>query len=277
MAEPMYRQIAEELRRRIEAGVLPPGAKLPTELELRDEFNGASRNTVRDAMRSLTSRGLVITRPGQGTYVVERIDPFAITLSTDGKTGLGGGEGIAYMTQARAQSRKPQASLPRVEIQPATGRVARELQVNEYSSVVSRHQKLHIDAKPWSMQTSFYPMKFVEMGATRLVEAVNIEPGVVTYVADKLGFEQVGYQDKVTARPPNEGEVAFFRLPEVGVAVIETVRTAYERSGVPIRCTVTVWPADRNHLVYNIGTVPADIRSPELANDNDDQGDADSA
>jgi GntR family transcriptional regulator len=25
---------------------------------------------------------------------------------------------------------------------------------------------------------------------------------------------------------------------------------------------VTVWPADRNRLVYNIGDVPAQIRSP---------------
>ncbi|MEU8228225.1 GntR family transcriptional regulator [Actinoplanes sp. NPDC048967] len=267
MAEPMYRQIAEELRQRIESGDLAPGTKLPTELELREEFNNASRNTVRDAIRSLTSRGLVITRPGQGTYVVDRIVPFAITLSTDNDTGLGGGEGVAYMSAARAQLRRPDATVPRVEIQLAAGRVARELQVNESSAIVSRHQKLSIDGKPWSMQTSFYPMKFVEMGATKLVEATNIEPGVVRYVALKLGLEQAGYQDKILARPPDENEISFFKLPENGVAVIETVRTAYERSGTPIRCTVTVWPADRNRLVYNIGDVPPEIRSPAQAED----------
>jgi GntR family transcriptional regulator len=271
MAEPIYRQIAEELRRRIESGDLAPGAKLPTELELREEFNNASRNTVRDAIRSLTARGLVITRPGQGTYVVDRIVPFEITLSTDSDTGLGGGEGVAYMAAARAQFRRPEATVPRVEIQLAAGRIARELQVNETSAVVSRHQKLSIDGKPWSMQTSFYPMKFVEMGATRLVEAANIEPGTVRYVAEKLGLDQVGYQDKVLARPPDEDEVAFFKLPENGVAIIETIRTAFERSGAPIRCTVTVWPADRNRLVYNIGAVPEAIRSPAADSANDAQ------
>jgi GntR family transcriptional regulator len=260
----MYRQIAEDLRRRIGTGELAPGAKLPTELELREEFNNASRNTVRDAIRSLAARGLVVTRPGQGTYVVEQIVPFAITLSTDSLTGFGGGEGVAYMLAAEAQLRRPEASVPRVEIQLATGRVAQELQVTESSVVVSRHQKLSIDGKPWSMQTSFYPMKFVEQGATRLVEAANIEPGTVKYVAEVLKLEQVGYQDQVTARPPDEDESAFFRLPENGVAIIETVRTAYERSGMPIRCTVTVWPADRNRLVYNIGDVPTRIRSPSL-------------
>ena len=34
MAEPMYRQIADDLRAKIETGELPPGVQLPTEIEL---------------------------------------------------------------------------------------------------------------------------------------------------------------------------------------------------------------------------------------------------
>ena len=51
----------------------------------------------------------------------------------------------------------------------------------------------------------------------------------------------------------------------LGVSMIETSRTAYERSGRPIRYTVTVWPADRNQLVYNIGDVPPEIQAPTIA------------
>jgi GntR family transcriptional regulator len=61
----MYRVIAEDLRRQIESGKLPRGSQLDTEIELRDRYN-ASRNTVRDAIKSLITRGLVETRPGQG-------------------------------------------------------------------------------------------------------------------------------------------------------------------------------------------------------------------
>jgi DNA-binding GntR family transcriptional regulator len=43
MAQPMYRQIAEDLRGPIEAGRLAPGARLPTEDEFRMRYN-ASRN-----------------------------------------------------------------------------------------------------------------------------------------------------------------------------------------------------------------------------------------
>jgi GntR family transcriptional regulator len=267
MAEPMYRQIADDLRRRIDVGELQPGSKLPTELELREMYENASRNTVRDAVKSLANRGLVVTRPGQGTFVVDRIVPFAITMSTDAGTGMGGGEGVAYMSEARAQLRIPEVSAPRVEIQSAAGHIARELQLDEGATVVSRHQKLRIDGKPWSLQTSFYPMKLVDMGATKLREAGLIQPGAMHYLDETLGLTQVGYQDKVNARPPNDGEVAFFRLPDGSAAVLETIRTAYERSGQPIRCTITVWAADRNRLVYNVGNVPDEIISPARADE----------
>ena len=61
---------------------LKPGQQLETEIELRERY-GASRNTVRDAIKLLTTLSLVETRPGQGTFVVNKIDPFVTTLSGD--------------------------------------------------------------------------------------------------------------------------------------------------------------------------------------------------
>jgi len=75
MGTPMYRQIADDLRAMIESEELAPGQQLQTEIELRDQY-GASRNTVRDAIKWLTTLGLVETRPGQGTFVVKKLDPF---------------------------------------------------------------------------------------------------------------------------------------------------------------------------------------------------------
>jgi GntR family transcriptional regulator len=265
MADSKYRQIADDLRRRIESGELGPGSKLPTEPMLGKQYGDASRNTVREAIKFLVNHRLVETRAGQGTFVVGPIVPIAITMSTDSETGLGGGEGIAYMSEALAQSRKPEASVPRVEIQHAEGALARELGLPgddpDRNSVVSRHQRLRIDDKPWSMQTSFYPMALVEAGATKLMYANDIQPGAVHYVREAAGLTQIGYRDKVKARPPHADEVDFFKLPDSGVAIIETTRTAYGTSG-PIRCTVTVWPADRNILVYNLGEVPGEVTSP---------------
>jgi len=123
MADPMYRQIAQGLRQRITSGELAPGQQLPTELELCD-LHGASRNTIRDAIKWLTTNGLVETKPGRGTFVVVRIDPFVTTLSGDPETGLGGGEGDIAFSEARNRGRSPSASVSRVEVRLATGNVA---------------------------------------------------------------------------------------------------------------------------------------------------------
>src|SRR5580692_3658575 len=105
MADPMYRQIAEDLREQIEQGDLEPGQQLKTELDLREKYD-ASRNTVRDAIKWLMNLGLVETRPGQGTFVVKKIDPFVTTLSGDPSTG----DSVIYQFQAEQHGRTASSS-----------------------------------------------------------------------------------------------------------------------------------------------------------------------
>jgi GntR family transcriptional regulator len=262
MADPMYRQIAQKLRQRITSGELAPGHQLPTELELR-EMHGASRNTIRDAIKWLTTNGLVETRPGQGTFVVVRSDPFVTTLSADPETGLGGGEGNFAFSEVRDRGRSPSASVSRVGVHLASGNVALLLRVQEGAHVISRYQERFIDGTPWSLQTTFYPMTLVTSGAHRLIEAANIPGGSVAYLRDALDIVQVGYRDRILVRPPDQEESKFFRLPDDGhISVICQIRTGYQASDagpVPFRVTFTVLPADRTQLVINSREVPSTL------------------
>lgn len=265
MPEPMYRQIADDLRRKIESGRYGPGEQLPTELELRELYGNASRNTVRDAIKSLTTRGLVETRPGHGTFVVETIAPFITAL--DIAQGFGVEEGSAvYASQVKARRRSARVSDPRVEIHKAVGVIAGELQLPVGEQIVSRHQERFIDETPWSLQTTFYPMSFVPRGAVRLIQAEDMPGGAVAYLEEALGIKQVGWRDKITVRPPDRTEATFFRLPDDGrIAVFENHRTSYDESGKPLRLTVTVYPADRNQFVVTIGEVPPEFTNPAQA------------
>ena len=80
MSSPLYRQIADDLRVQIESGNLRSGQQLQTEIVLTERY-GASRNTVREAIRLLITLGLVEARPGQGTFVAKKINPFVTTLA----------------------------------------------------------------------------------------------------------------------------------------------------------------------------------------------------
>jgi GntR family transcriptional regulator len=262
MAEPLYRMIADDLRTKIESGELAEGSQLATEGELRDQYN-ASRNTVRDAIKWLTNLGLVETRPGQGTFVVEKPTPFVTTLTGD---VLDPGEETVYLAEVAASGRMPTNSPPQVEIQWATGAVARALHLDEGAQVVSRHQERFIDDTPWSLQTTFYPMSLVQRGATKLILPTNIDEGAMAYLAYECDLRQVGYRDTISVRPPYESEAWFFRLPADGrISVFEIHRLGFDDAGGRIRLTITVYPADRNRFRVNVGKVPPRIAAVPAA------------
>lgn len=257
MAQPMYQQIADDIRRQIEEGELPRGRQLPTELELREQYD-ASRNTVRDAIKRLASLGLVETRPGQGTFVTQTTDPFVTTLSTDPKTGFGGGEGASRLSAlassgAEEEEVKADVSVPRVEVQRAKPWMQRRLNLPEDNpQVIVRRQQRHIREVPWSLQETYYPMGFATQGATKLLIAESIEPGTVAYLDETLGIKQTGYRDWIVTRRPDEEEQKFFSIPQDSM-VLEVFRTAYDQHKEPFRVTVSVFPADRNQLIYDVG------------------------
>jgi GntR family transcriptional regulator len=251
----MYQQIADDLRKKIEAGILKPGEQLPAEIQLRDQYS-SSRNTVRDAVKRLISLGLVETRPGAGTYVTRKIDPFITVLTQDPKTGYGGGEGATYLSQVSARHRTATTGPVRVELKPAPEEIARRLRIPPDDQVLLRHQERFIDDFPWSLQTSFFPMEFVTTGkAPRLLMAEDITQGTVRYLEEVMGIKQTSYRDWVTARAPDDNEQRFFGLAHDSTA-FEVFRSAFDQHGTAFRVTVTVFPADRNQFIVNVGDPP---------------------
>lgn len=255
MAQPMYHLIADDLRAQIESGDLAPGAQLPTELELREKYE-ASRNTIRDAIKRLIGLGLVETRPGQGTFVTQKIDPFVTTLTSGPGSSHVLGESPAFLSEVSGAYRKPRVTAPRVEVQFPTPEVALRLRLEPGTQAVSRHQERFIDEIPWSLQTTYYPMQFVTSGkAPRLLMAEDMADGTVRYLEQTMGLKQIGYRDWITARTPDSNEQSFFRIPHDST-VFEIFRTGFDQTGTPMRVTVTVFPADRNQFIVNVGDVP---------------------
>lgn len=60
--------VAQTIGRAIATGVYPPGTSLPPEKDLVVQFN-ASRTVLREAVKMLSAKGLVDTRPRRGTMV----------------------------------------------------------------------------------------------------------------------------------------------------------------------------------------------------------------
>ena len=83
-------QVEEQIYHFILDTPLSPGSKLPNEFELGEKF-GVGRSTIRDAVKLLSSKGIVEVRRGSGTYVLTTAlgvgDPLGLSAVQD-KTAL---------------------------------------------------------------------------------------------------------------------------------------------------------------------------------------------
>lgn len=65
---PLYLLVIDKIKQDIEAGVLKPGNRLPSEFDLAKEL-GISRATLREALRILEDENVIIRKHGVGTFV----------------------------------------------------------------------------------------------------------------------------------------------------------------------------------------------------------------
>jgi GntR family transcriptional regulator len=142
MADAMYVRIAADLRAKIKAGKLKPGSQLPPEQGLQDEYgelfglpSSVSRNTVRDAIEVLVREGNVEKRPGQGTFILKKVDPFLTTLSVNAE----GGETSTYLSAVALRGGQAENTPPRVEIHSSSR--APELRLGDDEQLLSRYQE----------------------------------------------------------------------------------------------------------------------------------------
>ena len=88
---PIYIQIADNLLERISAGELAPEERLPSERDL-SQMLKVSRMTLRAALRVLDNKGLLVRKPGDGTYIAKpkierqaaKLVPFTDSMSSRG-------------------------------------------------------------------------------------------------------------------------------------------------------------------------------------------------
>jgi len=67
---PLYHQLIEELRQKIESEEYPPQSLFPSETELHKTY-GVSRGTIRQALTLLVQEGLLYRKQGKGTFVAD--------------------------------------------------------------------------------------------------------------------------------------------------------------------------------------------------------------
>ncbi|MCC3376867.1 substrate-binding domain-containing protein [Cohnella sp. REN36] len=90
MSSPMYEQIYDKLREEIRTGRYRVGDRVPSEKELADAY-GVSRITSKKALELLAEGGLIVRRPGRGSFVADPASQAAATAPAQAKGGARSG------------------------------------------------------------------------------------------------------------------------------------------------------------------------------------------
>ncbi|MEM9487346.1 MAG: GntR family transcriptional regulator, partial [Cyanobacteria bacterium P01_F01_bin.116] len=144
--QPLHIFIAEQLRKKIEAGQYEPGARLPSEFDLGQIF-GVSRTTIRKALSNLIQQGLVRSQRGKGSFVsghqkisISMANPlthFDIALQEQGYTG--------HIKPLRYEPLQVDAE------------VASTLKVSPESTVYCQEKIIYADDIPIALEIDYFP------------------------------------------------------------------------------------------------------------------------
>ncbi|GAA2510947.1 GntR family transcriptional regulator [Pilimelia columellifera] len=245
---PRYQQLAGLIRDQIRSGELPPGTRVPTEVELRKRYD-VSRNTVRDALEVLRNEGLLISSQGRGAWV--RAEPqmrYHASLTGSRTKRLEAERRLdTFGQQIRAQGKVPK-QVSTVEVAPAPVEIARLLNLTEGDQVVVRRRVQFADDEPLQLGDSYYPLDLVQ--GSKIMDSADVLEGTDQILED-LGHTPTRYHDQITWRMPTAEESTKLRLAPA-TPVGRLLRTSYDQHDQPIEAYEVVLPSDRHVLVYDV-------------------------
>lgn len=245
---PASERIADELRQAISAGQLAPGAKLPSERELAEQY-GTARNTVRQAVRILSESGLVTAEHGKGVFV--RAAANLIRLGSDRYSPRHRETGLSpFLIECAKQGKAGRFEVLSVERVTPPEDVARRLDLaTDSDSALRRENVFWANTDPVQRVTTWIPWIIAE-GTTLLDDEVGHAYGIHG-VLEERGHTMTRLDDEISARMPTPDERDRLRLPP-GVPVIDVLHTSIDQDGEAYELTRFVLRADLSGLRYNV-------------------------
>lgn len=101
---PIYHQIASDLLTRISLGEWKVGEKLPSEAEMRSEYD-VSAITLRQALKQLEDSHLIVRHQGRGSFLCDTPKPFIEDLSLPGTNTPGISPNTSKLIELRQEKK----------------------------------------------------------------------------------------------------------------------------------------------------------------------------
>src|SRR5690554_2378708 len=248
-AEAPHRQIAEAIRSRIRSGQWGPGERLPSIPAIAATF-GVAKQTVQRAVDQLRIEGLIITKPGSGTYV--RGTRRRLNRLSRGRYGAHRG----YHSDLAARYRQ---ELVEVGRSPAPPEVADAFGVADGTPLVVRRHVVRTGDAPVEVGASWFRVE--DAGGTSLEEERAFGRPLYQEVEEVTGRRYAVATDQITARQPTRAEAETL-LIRPDTPVLHLLHVAYDEQHRPIEVAQATWPGPMTALTERYA-VPAPTPRPD--------------
>src|SRR4051812_32452369 len=228
---PLYFQLARQLEAAIEDGALTPGSLLGNEIELAAGL-GLSRPTVRQAIRSLVDKGLLVRRRGVGTQVVHTgvARPLELSSLYDDLAAAG----LHPTTRVLHNTRGP-----------APAEVAAALGVPEACQVSVVRRLRMTRGEPMAYLCNYLPSDLLDLPTGEL------ESSGLYALMRRHGITLHSAQQSVGARSGTAQECALLGEP-AGAALLTMRRISYDDRGRPVEYGAHVYRASRYTFEFRL-------------------------
>ncbi|MEM8815278.1 MAG: GntR family transcriptional regulator [Pseudomonadota bacterium] len=226
--QPIYQQLAEDLRSGIVAGKWKPGDLLPSETQLCKDF-AVSRGTVVKALDVLLEEGLAQRRQGVGTFVsrpaLHRMPGFL----------------LGFSETVRKQGRKPTHKI--VARRQLTRAEAMQYGSDEPAYLL--HRIRLVDDAPWAVHRSLVPLSVASQvpafdSDTAILEQQNFS---LYEALSQAGFTIDHADEAVNARLATEEEAKLLAI-DLPAAVMSVHRKSYDPNGRVLELIEAVYLGD---------------------------------
>ena len=234
MNQPIYTQIAEQLRSNIQQATYQAGEKLPTEMQLAERF-GVNRHTVRNAISLLKDEGLVRVDRGRGTFVAATPIKYAI------------GKRVRYNENLKAQGIDASYKTIRTLEMPADAAIAKALKIDLGTEVVLIERLGLANNQPISIASSYFPVKLFP----NLIDVWEKYDSVSKLVWEVYHYDHIRYSTRISARIVQEADARLLEVP-LNYPILLTESVNVNEEAVAIEYGVTRFSGEMMEMVISM-------------------------
>lgn len=224
---PLYAQLDEIIREKIENGEWTPHTTIPSENELSRQ-HGVSRMTARSVITQFVREGLLYRVQGKGTFVSEP----KITTTTLSYMGIREQlERMGYQTTTRL-----------IEASKTVGSesIARKMKLPQGSSFYVIKRIRYVENEPISIHTSYIPSQYCDN-----LDSKDLEGEQLCVILEKeYGLKRKRVDETLESSPANEEEARLLSV-KPGYPLLMLQDMIYNAEGIEFEYTKVLFRGDK--------------------------------